>query len=65
MKDISMDGRYCSICGYTQEELEDNFKPWIEDLAQETSLADENPGRDLSLRVQDGVGRCGKSGRRP
>jgi hypothetical protein len=30
LKDISLDTRYGNICGYTQEELENNFKEYLE-----------------------------------
>jgi hypothetical protein len=33
LKDISLDERYAAICGITQEELEENFEPEIEQLA--------------------------------
>jgi hypothetical protein len=31
--DITVDDKYASICGYTQEELETNFSEYIDDLA--------------------------------
>jgi len=30
LKDISLDERYGNICGYTQKELEKNFKEYLE-----------------------------------
>jgi hypothetical protein len=33
LNDISMDTKYTGICGYTQEELEDSFKEYIEETA--------------------------------
>ena len=34
LTDLTMDSNYAGMVGYTQEELESNFKPWIEALAQ-------------------------------
>ncbi len=34
LTDLTMDTRYAALCGYTQEELEFYFDPWIEQLAQ-------------------------------
>jgi hypothetical protein len=34
LTDISLDKRYSTICGYTQEELESNFSEYIDALAQ-------------------------------
>ncbi|MDR1033331.1 MAG: AAA family ATPase [Bifidobacteriaceae bacterium] len=38
LRDISFDKKYAAICGITQEELETNFAPEIETLAEENSL---------------------------
>ncbi|MDE7345467.1 MAG: ATP-binding protein [Muribaculaceae bacterium] len=35
LKDISMANEYADICGWTKAELVDNFRPGIEDLAEE------------------------------
>ena len=35
LNDISMDNAYADICGWTEDELIDNFRKGIEDLAQE------------------------------
>ena len=35
LKDISMDNRFADICGLTEKELLDNFRPGIEELAKE------------------------------
>ena len=35
LKDISMSTEYADICGWTEAELVDNFRPGIEDLAEE------------------------------
>ena len=34
LEDISLDPQYASVCGYTQEELETNFAPYVERLAE-------------------------------
>jgi hypothetical protein len=39
--DITMNKQYAAICGYTQEELEDNFKEYIHDFAQELQITDD------------------------
>ncbi|MDR3113500.1 MAG: ATP-binding protein, partial [Endomicrobium sp.] len=36
--DITVDDRYAAICGYTQEELESNFKDYIIALSKELNL---------------------------
>jgi predicted DNA-binding ribbon-helix-helix protein len=41
LKDISFDKKYAAICGITQSELETNFKPELEQLAEENSLTYE------------------------
>ena len=38
LRDISMEKRYAGICGITQEELESNFEPEIQILADEQEL---------------------------
>ncbi len=38
LQDISMDPDYAGLCGYTQEELENDFDPYITRLAQWTQL---------------------------
>ena len=38
LRDISMEKQYASVCGITQEELEANFQPEIQGLADEQSL---------------------------
>jgi PAS domain-containing protein len=35
LNNITMNAKYASICGYTQEELENNFKEYIEDVSTE------------------------------
>lgn len=35
LKDISMDNEYADICGWTERELIDNFRPGIEQLSRE------------------------------
>jgi hypothetical protein len=39
LKDISLDEKYAAICGITQEELEANFVPEIEKLAEKIGLS--------------------------
>jgi DNA-binding Lrp family transcriptional regulator len=41
LNDITMDEKYASICGYTQEELESNFKEHIESIAKRMGLSKE------------------------
>ncbi|MDR1195247.1 MAG: ATP-binding protein [Endomicrobium sp.] len=38
INDITVDERYSTICGYTQEELEEHFKDYIEGLSKELNL---------------------------
>ena len=39
--DISLDKTYSTICGISQNEMEESFKPEIQELAKETSLSYE------------------------
>ncbi|MDR3113055.1 MAG: AAA family ATPase, partial [Endomicrobium sp.] len=41
INDITVDNRYSAICGYTQEELEENFKDYIIALSKELGLTHE------------------------
>jgi hypothetical protein len=41
LTDISLDERYSTICGYTQEELESNFSEYLDALAQSFSATKE------------------------
>jgi hypothetical protein len=41
LNDISFDGRYASICGYTQEELEVNFEPYIRSFSEYEKISRE------------------------
>jgi hypothetical protein len=41
LNDITMDYKYISICGYTQEELETNFKEYIERTAEAMCISKE------------------------
>jgi hypothetical protein len=41
LKDISLSKKYAAICGITQEELEDNFEPEIQNLAENTGFTYE------------------------
>jgi len=38
LMDLTLDGRFAGICGYTQEELEVNFKEYVAQLAAKESL---------------------------
>jgi hypothetical protein len=41
LNDITMNAKYASICGYTQEELEDNFKEYIESVSEVMGMTKE------------------------
>jgi hypothetical protein len=41
LNDITMDEKYASICGYTQEELEESFKEHIEEKAKDMGMSKE------------------------
>jgi hypothetical protein len=41
MKDISLDDRFCDICGYTQEELEKTFEKYIKEIAHKQNFTYE------------------------
>ena len=41
LRDISLDAAYAGMCGYTQEELEDSFNPYLEQFAAATTMAKE------------------------
>jgi hypothetical protein len=38
LNDITLDDKYASICGYTQEELENCFSEYLDDVAQHLAL---------------------------
>jgi len=38
--DITKDKQYATICGYTQDELEENFKEYIHNFARESQVTD-------------------------
>lgn len=42
LKDISMSAKYTQICGITQEELEKDFSPEIDEMAQENGMTRES-----------------------
>ncbi len=54
---ISTDKRYASICGITEEELEDNFKAEIEDLMNEQEVSYEK-ALDMLRTQYDGYRFC-------
>jgi len=39
--DITMNKKYATICGYTQNELEENFKVYIQEFAQESQITED------------------------
>jgi hypothetical protein len=39
--DITMDSEYAAICGLTQDEVEDNFIPYIEQIAKENKASNQ------------------------
>ena len=39
LNELSLHPRYAGLCGYTQEELENNFKDYIDDAAKDLSLS--------------------------
>lgn len=39
LKDISLDPRYAALCGMTRDEIEKNFAPELEQLAEENGLS--------------------------
>jgi hypothetical protein len=41
LNDITMNTKYASICGYTQEELEDNFKEYIKSVSEVMGMTKE------------------------
>jgi hypothetical protein len=49
LQDISMMDKYATICGYTQQELESNFQPWIEALA----LKNNNPLSNEFVKIRE------------
>ena len=59
LKDISMFEKYGDIVGYTQKELEDNFRDWIEKKSQEMSLSREELLKKIK-RYYDGFSFDGK-----
>ena len=53
LKDISMDARYATICGITEEELKCNFQPELESLAANEGLEYEEVCQKMK-RMYDG-----------
>ncbi len=51
--DLSMDGRYAAMFGYTQEEVETCFMPQIRQLAQESGMSESDTLTELR-RYYDG-----------
>jgi Holliday junction resolvase-like predicted endonuclease len=47
LNDITMDYKYTTICGYTQEELERDFKEYIESTAESMGKSKEELLRDI------------------
>ena len=49
VNDITVDDKYSAICGYTQEELEENFKDYIIKLSKELNLTYE----EITASIKD------------
>jgi DNA-binding Lrp family transcriptional regulator len=47
LNDITMDYKYSAICGYTQEELERDFKEYIESTAESMGISKEELLREI------------------
>ncbi|MDR3124999.1 MAG: ATP-binding protein [Endomicrobium sp.] len=47
LNDITMNNKYASICGYTQEELEDGFKEYIGSTAEYMAISKEELLREI------------------
>jgi hypothetical protein len=45
--DITLNGKYGSICGLTQQELESNFSEYIDDVAENMALSREDLLREI------------------
>jgi hypothetical protein len=50
LNDITLNYKYASICGYTQEELECNFTEYLDDVAQYLSMNKEELLNEIRLR---------------
>lgn len=50
LKDISMDARYWDVCGVTETELQENFKPEIAMLASNCDISYEECVKELGVR---------------
>ena len=57
LKDITLDWNYDSICGITQKELEENFVPEIESMAERHRFSKEKCLEELK-RMYDGYHFC-------
>jgi hypothetical protein len=60
LNDITMDYKYATLCGYTQEELEGNFKEHIESVATEIGKTKEGTLSEIK-RWYNGYSWDGKS----
>lgn len=60
LNDISLDDEYAAICGISQDELEDNFAPYIERLSQKMSFTKDETLAELK-RMYDGYHFSGNS----
>lgn len=49
LNDISMDSLFADICGWTQDELEENFSPGIELMAQKYKVSYEEILKEMKL----------------
>ena len=57
LKDISLDYNYDAICGITQKELEENFVPEIEAMAERMGFTEDECLAELK-RMYDGYHFC-------
>jgi hypothetical protein len=61
LNDITLNYKYASICGYTQEELERNFTEYLDDVAQYLSMNKEELLNEIRIR-HNGYSWDGRSG---
>ncbi|GHT81150.1 ATPase AAA [Actinomycetota bacterium] len=50
LSDLSLDERYASICGITQQELEDNFEPELKAIAKRNDLTYDEALEEMRFR---------------
>ncbi|MDR2709263.1 MAG: AAA family ATPase, partial [Elusimicrobiota bacterium] len=49
LKDLTLRDKFADLCGYTQKELEDNFKPYIEALSSKNKRSYEQELTEIKL----------------